>query len=181
MDNFLTQNIILRRITLDEVKLLQEICRQTFSETFSDHNTAEDLSKYLDLKFSEEKLTSELKNSNSEFFFAVLDTRIIGYLKINTGTAQTENWNHSALEIERIYVLKEFYGKKVGQMLLDKALQTAREKNITIVWLGVWEKNFRALGFYKKNGFTVFDKHIFRLGDSEQTDYMMKKILFQQG
>lgn len=166
--------IILRRATITDLPLLREIGRQTFSETFTDHNTEEDLSKYLAERFSEEKLTSELNDRNSEFFFARLGNSVIGYLKINTGPAQTEDWNPSALEIERIYVLKEFYGKKVGQLLLDKAIQVARKKDINTVWLGVWEKNFRALGFYHKNGFNQFDRHIFRLGDSEQTDYMMK-------
>jgi diamine N-acetyltransferase len=71
-------------------------------------------------------------------------------------------------------VLKEFHGKKVGQKLYEKALTIARQKSIDYVWLGVWEKNFRAIRFYEKNGFIAFDNHIFRLGGSEQTDIMMK-------
>ncbi|MCD8539595.1 MAG: GNAT family N-acetyltransferase [Leadbetterella sp.] len=73
-----------------------------------------------------------------------------------------------------MYVLREFHGRKVGQLLYEKAIDIAREKNMEYVWLGVWEENHRAVGFYKKNGFEMFDKHIFRLGDDEQTDIMMK-------
>ncbi|PZQ78157.1 MAG: GNAT family N-acetyltransferase, partial [Flavobacterium johnsoniae] len=73
-----------------------------------------------------------------------------------------------------IYVLKEFHGKKVGQLLYEKAIQIAKETKSDYVWLGVWEENHRALAFYKKNGFVEFDKHIFRLGNDEQTDIMMK-------
>jgi len=62
----------------------------------------------------------------------------------------------------------------VGQALYDKAMAIATEKNVDYVWLGVWENNVRAIGFYKKNGFKEFDKHIFRLGNKEQTDIMMK-------
>jgi diamine N-acetyltransferase len=71
-------------------------------------------------------------------------------------------------------VLKEFHGKNVGKLLYEKALHIARQKNAGYVWLGVWEENHRAIRFYKKNGFKEFDKHIFRLGNDNQTDIMMK-------
>lgn len=102
---------------------------------------------------------------------------VIGYLKLNSGQSQTELQDNEALEIERIYVLKDFHGKKVGQALYQKAIQVARQVKAPYVWLGVWEKNTRALGFYRQNGFAEFDKHIFRLGNEEQTDLLMKLIL----
>ncbi|HYH14058.1 MAG TPA: GNAT family N-acetyltransferase, partial [Flavisolibacter sp.] len=103
-----------------------------------------------------------------------LNGTIIGYLKLNIGTSQTEIQDDSALEIERIYVLQAFHGKKVGPLLFEKALQVAKQKNVKYVWLGVWEENIRAISFYKKNGFVAFDKHIFVLGNDEQTDIMMR-------
>lgn len=168
------EDIQINKITLDDIDQLQKIGRQTFHETFSEYNSEENMQTYLDEKFSKEKLTEELTNKNSEFYFAVLNDNAIGYLKINFGESQTELQDEKSLEIERIYVSKEFHGKKVGQLLYEKAIQIAQEKNADYVWLGVWEENHRALSFYKKNGFVEFDKHIFRLGNDEQTDIMMK-------
>lgn len=165
------------KATIDDVLKLQAIGRKTFSETFADVNSEENMKKYLDESFATQKLTSELKNQSSYFYLAVLDEKVIGYLKLNTGDAQTEKEDLKALEIERIYVAKEFHGKKVAQALYAQAEQTAEELNATYMWLGVWEKNFRAVSFYTKNGFIQFDTHIFRLGDDEQTDLMMKKVL----
>jgi ribosomal protein S18 acetylase RimI-like enzyme len=162
------------QIGLKEITQLQEIGKQTFFETFAESNSEENMQKYLEEGFTIEKLTSELTNPNSEFFFASLDNQIIGYLKINFGEAQTELKDSKTLEIERIYVAKEFHGKSVGQLLYDKAIQIANQKKVDYVWLGVWEENPRAISFYKKNGFVEFDKHIFKLGDDEQTDIMMK-------
>lgn len=167
-------NIGITRVTLNDIDQLQEIGRQTFFETFSAGNTEENMTKYLAEGFSFEKLTAELNNKNSEFYFATLDKNIIGYLKLNFGQSQTELKNDESLEIERIYVLKEFYGKGVGQVLYEKAMQIAGQINAGYVWLGVWEENTRAIKFYKKNGFVEFDKHIFKLGNDEQTDIMMK-------
>lgn len=96
---------------------------------------------------------------------------------MNSGNAQTELQDETSLEIERIYVKSSHHGKKVGQLLYDKALSVTKEQQKAYIWLGVWEENLRAVNFYKKNGFVEFDKHIFRLGNEEQTDLMMKKIL----
>jgi len=168
------ETIEIRKIVLNDIEQLQKIGRQTFHDTFSESNAEENMKKYLDEKFSIEKLTEELNNQYSEFYFAMLQDKAIGYLKVNFGESQTELKDSKALEIERIYVSKEFHGKKVGQLLYEKAIQIARNKQSEYVWLGVWEENHRAVSFYKKNGFTEFDKHIFRLGNEEQTDLMMK-------
>lgn len=168
------KNIDIKRVTSKDIDQLQKIGRQTFTETFSAGNTTENMRKYLEDEFSVEKLTAELNDPNAEFYFAILEHSEIGYLKLNFGESQTELKDNRALEIERIYVLKEFHGKEVGQLLYDKAMQIARQKNADYVWLGVWEENPRAISFYKKNGFVEFDKHIFKLGDDEQTDIMMK-------
>ncbi|MCS3533121.1 GNAT family N-acetyltransferase [Chryseobacterium sp. JUb7] len=170
-------NIIVRKVNTDNLIALQQIGRKTFEETFSESNSKENMEKYLREGFSEEKLLDELADENSEFYFAIDDGDIIGYLKINFGNAQTELKDNKGLEIERIYVLSKYHGKKVGQLLYDHAIEIAAKSLAKYVWLGVWEENPRAINFYKKNGFVEFDKHIFVLGDDEQTDIMMKKEL----
>lgn len=166
--------IEIEKTTINDLDQLQKIGRQTFYETFASGNTEENMEKYLDEGFSVTKLTTELNDRNVEFYFAKLDNQVIGYLKLNFGQSQTELQDEKAVEIERIYVLKEFHGKNVGQLLYDKALNVARQKNADFVWLGVWEQNPRAINFYKKNGFVEMDKHIFKLGNDQQTDIMMK-------
>lgn len=170
-------NIIVRKVVPADVVQLQKIGKETFSETFAKGNMAENLEKYLEEGFSLEKLTAEINNKNSAFYFSVLDEQIIGYLKLNSGSSQTELQDDNALEIERIYVLREFHGKKAGQILYEKAIEVAYSQNAVYVWLGVWEENQRAIRFYEKNGFVTFDKHIFKLGNDEQTDLMMRKKL----
>lgn len=167
-------NIEISKVTINDLENLQKISIKTFSETFSNVNTPENMTKYLLENLSLEKLLAELSDSNAAFYFAVNNNDVIGYLKLNTGLAQTELKDDQSLEIERIYVLKAFHGKNIGQLLYEKAIQEAKKIHATYVWLGVWEENQRAINFYKKNGFVEFDKHLFILGDDEQTDIMMK-------
>lgn len=166
--------ILIHQIGLQDIEKLQAIGRQTFSETFAQSNSADNMAKYLEEAYAHDKLSAELTDPNSVFYFAELDDKVIGYLKLNFGASQTELKDNSALEIERIYVAKAFHGQKVGQLLYDKAIEVAKEKKVDYVWLGVWEENHRAIQFYTKNGFVAFDKHVFVLGADAQTDIMMK-------
>jgi len=166
--------ITIRKATFPDLETLRLLSRQTFFESFSSDNTPEDMQRYLDTSFNDQQLTRELENPDSAFYFAISDQKEIGYLKVNVGNAQTELKNLQALEIERIYVKKEFQDKKTGQLLFEKALELARQKSAPYVWLGVWEKNLNAIRFYKKNGFVEFDKHIFNVGNDAQTDLLMK-------
>lgn len=132
------------------------------------------MEKYLKDNFNTAQLTLEINNPDSPFYIAYCDNEPVGYLKLNSGNAQTETVEDDTIEIQRIYVLKAFHGKKIGQLLLDQAIKVAQESNVDYAWLGVWEENHRAIQFYKKNGFVTFDEHIFVLGDEQQTDLLMK-------
>lgn len=168
------ENLEIRKATKKDNAIIHTIAVTTFLETYSSVNSQENILNYLSKNYSLEQLTREINNPLSEFYLAVLNHQIIGFLKINFGEAQTEIKDNESVEIERIYVLSEFHGKKIGQLLFDKALEIARKHRSTYLWLGVWEKNPKAIRFYQKNNLTEFDKHIFKLGNDEQIDIMMK-------
>lgn len=166
--------VSIRIISSKDLDELQRVSRQTFHETFATVNSAENMAKYLEEELSTAKLSAELANPDSAFYFAEENNEVIGYLKLNFGQAQTELKDGKAVEIERIYVLAAHQGKQIGQLLYQQALKAANEINAEYVWLGVWEENQKAINFYRKNGFVEFNKHIFYLGDDAQTDIMMK-------
>lgn len=172
-----SQEIKISRISINEVDILRTISVDTFTETFANQNDEQNMQKYVSENLSIEHLTKELNTKGSSFYFLNLNSDIIGYLKINTGKAQTELKNDISLEIERIYIKQEFHGKNIGKQLLDKAIEIAKEHHYQYIWLAVWELNLKAIAFYKKHNFVEFDKHIFKLGDDEQIDIMMKMNL----
>lgn len=166
--------IEIKRAYLEDLITVQSISTMSFTETFLEINTPENMEKYVQENFNTAQLTLEISNPNSPFYIAFCDNEPVGYLKLNLGNAQTETVNDETIEIQRIYVLKAFHGKKIGQLLLDQAIKVAQEYRVDYIWLGVWEENHRALQFYAKNGFVTFDKHIFILGNEQQTDLLMK-------
>jgi len=173
MDN----TIELRKLSTGDVEQLLELSRRTFFDTFYHVNTPEDMEAYASKVFTIERLSDELNELDSEFYFALLGNQVAGYLKINFRTAQTELKDPQALEIERIYVLADHQGKNIGGQLMQFAINRAVDNNLTYVWLGVWDQNHKAIRFYQRHGFEVFSSHEFVLGSDKQTDLLLKKVL----
>lgn len=165
------------RATADHLSELQKISRETFIEAFAHDNTAENMHAYLEINLGLSQLTDELLHPGSQFYFAIIDNEIGGYLKINTGDAQHELKDRHTMEIERIYLLKKYHGTNAGKALLDYSIQLAENMDAEFIWLAVWEKNFRAIRFYEKHGFAPFGTHEFILGKDIQLDLLMKRNL----
>lgn len=167
----------IKRCTADDVKQLRDICCRTFVETFAAQNTKEDMERFLEESFSEERLTEELSDPDSFTYIAYEQDEPIGYLKLNIGSAQTEEGFENSLEIQRIYLISDVKGRGYGTELIRFSEAKARELSMGYVWLGVWEFNYPALKFYAKLGFEQFSRHIFVLGEDKQTDLLMRKYL----
>lgn len=161
----------------DDLQELVDLGKTTFLEAFMPSSHPAYVQEYADNAFTIQRQEQELANPDTEFYFARLDGQTIGYMKLNFSLAQTEFQDHRAMEIERLYIKKEFQGNKAGQLLIDQALQIAEAWQLEYIWLGVWELNPHAIRFYSRNGFVQFSTHIFRIGDEDQTDHLMKRYL----
>lgn len=166
-----------KKCTGEDLDILQEISIETFNDTFKDQNSPENMKAYLEKAFNLIQLEKELSNVSSEFFFVYFNNEIAGYLKVNTNDAQSEEMGDESLEIERIYIKNQFQRHGLGKYMLNQVIDIAREQNKKKIWLGVWEKNENAIAFYKKMGFVQTGAHAFYMGDEEQTDFIMTKIL----
>ncbi|MFG6147376.1 GNAT family N-acetyltransferase [Halobacillus sp. B23F22_1] len=169
--------ITIRKCTCDDVPQLQEIGYTTFKNTFQHQNSPENMESYLNKAFTIHQVEKEIAAQNSHFYFIYVKEELAGYLKVNTGEAQTEKMGEDSFEIERIYIIDQFQKHGLGKGLLNLAIEMAVEQHKTKVWLGVWEKNENAIAFYKKMGFVQTGAHSFYMGDEEQTDIIMVKKL----
>lgn len=170
-------DIFLKPCIMEDIDELRTLSIQTYHETFSAFNTPENMEKYLRCAFDREKLCRELSDKNSMFFFLLSGEKLAGYLKVNEAPSQTDVNDPASLEIERIYVSGEFQGEGLGRYLMEQAIRMAVERKKKYVWLGVWEKNEKAIRFYKRNGFCKIGTHSFVMGDDVQTDHIMRKDL----
>ncbi len=162
---------------LDNIAI-SEIGKTTFYETWSPVNTEEDMQEYMKTSFDPELLKAELNNGSVNTFLLAFDAeKVVGYAKIRRDRTYEEFKNDQVIEVERIYVIKNYQDKKVGKALMDKCMEIATEERHKWIWLGVNIDNLKAISFYKKYGFTIFGEKAFQLGDAVDNDYLMKKQL----
>jgi len=171
---------MIRRGNLDDVALLQTIGRRTFDDTFGNTCTKEDMRGVLELYFNTAQVEMELLDDTDNFFFLEDEGVVKGYMRINAkhGCPLETFSNQKSVELVRLYVLKEFHGVGVANELMIFAVDYANKNGFEIMYLSVWEYNFRARGFYEKHGFVNSGvENDFPLGTTPQTDYWFVKAL----
>ena len=160
--------------TTDDAKMLSELGAKTFYNAFEKDNTPEDIEAYLKGSFSPEIQFNELSMPDVIFLIAESEGIPIGYAQLIMNSKDDAIRRTRPLEIRRIYASQEYLGKGVGTELMQATINEARRRGYDCVWLGVWEKNQRAIDFYKKWGFREVGTHLFYVGDDPQNDYVME-------
>jgi diamine N-acetyltransferase len=169
------QSITTRIATEKDAALVADISRETFHTTFASQNTPENMDKFMNTQFAREKLMAELSDPENIFLLAYYGKEVAGYAKLRDSEYPEHLENSAAIEIVRIYSIASMIGKGVGRVLMQTCIDIARKRGKAIVWLGVWEKNQRAIDFYNSWGFEKFGEHDFVLGNDVQRDWLMKK------
>lgn len=156
---------------------LRDLSISTFIDTYAHLNTAENVTLHIEAAYSRDKLLEELSHPHIAFFFFLRDKELVGYTKLCWEEVQTEQMKKESMEIERIYVNLVNQGQGIGRIMVDHSKDFALKKNKLHLWLGVWEKNPEAIGFYKKVGFNPFGHHTFTVGGDMQQDILMEMHL----
>ena len=170
-------SLSIRYATTEDAKLIADISHQTFYETFASNNTKEDMHKFLNEQFTKGKLMMEVGARENLFLLAYDKHEVAGYAKLRDSRVPLALKHSHAMEVARLYAMTHKIGKGVGAALMQKSIDVAQEKGKQVLWLGVWEKNHRAIEFYTKWGFEKFDETDFLLGDDMQKDWLMKKLI----
>lgn len=170
-------NLIIRRGQAEDAELLAELGERTFSETFAVDNTVENMAAYLADAFTPRQQAAELADPRATFLIGENNKLAIGYAMIRSGAVPQEVNSVKPIELVRLYVSRESLGAGVGAALMQACIDEAKEQGYKSLWLGVWEKNFRAQAFYRKWNFNDVGTHVFQLGDDPQTDILMQRSI----
>ncbi len=163
----------IERASVQHAEILSEIGGDTFYETFRPYNTESDILQYIKKAYAIDVIEHNLINPNIAYYLCYDDEQVIGYIKL-IHDATYKGLSEKCIELEKIYILGSYFGSGAGKLLMQKAIQHSRENGFESLFLGVWQENERAINFYKKVGFEVFETRQFQLGESLCDDYMMK-------
>lgn len=175
----MTDAVRIRRAVESDVASLAKVAWQAFDEAFSDHpaNRPEDMKAYMEKAFSEETLRGEMSDPANIYFVAEISGELVGYSKLTDGATERCVGSSRPIELSRLYCLDAFIGTGIGRSLMQTCLEFAKSNGNDVMWLGVWEFNYRAQEFYAKFGFSRCGEHVFLLGTDAQTDWVMSKSL----
>lgn len=160
--------------SFDDWENYQSVARKTFFETYEKGTSADDLDKYMAENFSDDAIIEELTGDHYAVFLLKDKEKIIGYSKLRWDTTH-ESLDENSMELQRIYVAKEYQGKGYGKILIDHAEQYAREQGFAWIWLCVWFENHGAIRFYERSGWQKFGDTQFKFGDHVYLDPVFRK------
>jgi GNAT superfamily N-acetyltransferase len=173
----MTGALTIRLATAADAALLAAIGEETFRDTFAADNTAADMEAYVAAAFGPEQQSRELADPGTKILVAELGGDAIGYVRLMFGAAPACVRASHPVEISRFYARKPWIGRGVGAALMTRALSEARTAGCDVAWLGVWERNVRAIAFYEKWGFRPVGEQVFMLGADAQRDLVMARAV----
>jgi ribosomal protein S18 acetylase RimI-like enzyme len=166
-----------RRAGVEDAQAIAAFGARTFAETFAPYNDRDDIQRYLSSNFSEPQIASELLDPGTIFLLAYDQETLIGYAKLRQGKVPDCVIGSKPVELERIYVENSLIGRGYGSALMKECFREALRIGYETMWLGVWEKNDQAIGFYERWGFRKVGTQEFILGGDVQSDWVMQRSL----
>lgn len=171
--------VVIRKAQEDDSDIIADLGKRTFVETYSEIESNSNLAQQVGEKFAEQRVKEELANQTASFYLAYVDDIPVAFTKLRSDRTARGIENVKALEIERIYVLRDYQGLKVGRELMEHCKKLAREQRYDLIWLQVWQHNQRAVQFYQKAGFVVFETAVASyIAGHEQHDFLMRLNLY---
>ncbi|HTO73406.1 MAG TPA: GNAT family N-acetyltransferase [Gemmatimonadales bacterium] len=156
---------------------LTELSRRTFLATYAVHNTPADMELYLAQSLTEAQWRETLGRVGHRVLLLEDNRSLVGYAEIRQGFTPDSVKTKVPVELSRLYVAPERQGEGLGTVLMDGCVEEARSRGGTGLWLGVWQKNLRAIAFYRRSGFEIVGAQIFPLGQDLQEDWVMLRPL----
>lgn len=167
----------IRRAQRGDAALLARLAERTFRDAFSSVNTPEDMELHCRTTYAETIQAQEIADPGKITLLCELGDRPVGYAQVRWGKTPPFVVARAPGEIQRLYVVADCHGKGVARDLMDACLREIAGRGCDVAWLGVWERNPRAIAFYRKYGFVEVGEHHFLLGNDRQRDVVMARPL----
>lgn len=166
---------IIRIAIPSDARSLAELAERTFRNTFSDANTNEDMVLHCKTSYGESIQAAEISDPALVTLVCEEQGHLIAFAQLRWGKAPGSVSGNRPGEIQRLYVATDWHGKGIAHELMEACLSQFEKAKTDTIWLGVWERNPRAISFYKKFGFAEVGDHVFQLGADQQRDIVMAR------
>jgi len=170
-------NVTVKKALPIDVDRLIQLGRRCFSEAFNDVTAPDDMAAYLTSTFKKSKIENQLMDERSLIFIADIGSDPAGYVYSHPATTPDGISDKAAIKLERLYLRKRFYGRGVGDALMQISIEASRSRGYQSIWLSSWELNDRANAFYKRWEFKAVGRQKFTVGSDIQNDFILSRKL----
>jgi ribosomal protein S18 acetylase RimI-like enzyme len=175
------ETTIIRLASTQDASQIASLGASVFSTTFGYSLPPADLTAYLSSAYSTPSITTDILNPSMTTVVAsptASPSTVLGFAQLTRGSSEPCVVNDpSPVELQRLYVSTEAHGLGLGRKLVQEVEKIAKAEGYETLWLGVWEENAKAHGFYGKVGFERCGSHDFVMGETVQRDWILKKSL----
>lgn len=150
----------------DDIEIIAEIGKRSFIESHAHSASQEDIDIYVNSKYTPGMIKEELSNVKNIYHIIFYNSQPAGYSKIILNENHSDISLKNVTKLERLYLLKEFYDKKLGYELFKFNIELSKKNKQTGMWLYVWKENYKAVSFYQKAGFRIIGSYDFKLSST---------------
>lgn len=167
----------LRRARPTDAAALAEFGARTFKTAYRGLMTDAELDGYVARTYGEAQQRDEMARPDSVVLMAEDGDRLAGFAWIYRGPRPPCVTVEDAVSLSRIYVDPAGQSHGVGRQLLAGAMAEARGMGGSLLWLAVWQRNPRAVAFYRREGFTELGRTGFETDPDPACDLVMARGL----
>jgi diamine N-acetyltransferase len=168
---------LIRHATQSDAALLARLQEKTFRDTFEATNSTDDMTDHCATHYGTALQEREILDPDLHTLVCEDQGALIGFAQLRWKACPIACDAKRPAEIQRLYIDKEWHGKGIAQQLMRQSIALLQNGGADQVWLGVWEKNPRAIRFYNKFDFVEVGAHVFMVGSDAQRDIIMTNNL----
>ena len=164
----------IRRAEETDASTLAQVGAALFRQTYRGSIPSDEMAAHLDHDFGEAIQLGELRDPNVSSFLVEDDGEVVGFAQLRRAPLPASSDAAAEVELWRIYLDRRLHGAGIARRLLSELGGEARSMGATGVWLAVWEKNARAISFYRKHGFEPVGRQDFHVGGEVHCDLLLR-------
>lgn len=145
--------LTIRQATPEDAALLASFATQAFTDTYRGLDDPQEIADYVAEHFTPEVVAGVIEDPACSTLLAWVGEQLAGYAVVRAEPAPGCVAGPAPLQLWRLYLGEGFIGQGLGARLMAAVHAEARKRGAQTLWLGVYDRNLRAVAFYKRFGF----------------------------
>jgi diamine N-acetyltransferase len=150
--------------TAEDAAPLAAFAAQAFTDTYRELSDAQEIADYVAEHFRPGIMAGVIGDPACSTLLLRVGGELAGYAILKAEPAPACVTQRLPLKLWRLYLGAGFIGQGLGARLMAAVHAEARRRGAQTLWLGVYDRNLRAVRFYERFGFAKVGGQEFLFG-----------------